>query len=69
MTTNLERRVYEHNHTKRAAKYTRSRRPVYLVWAEQTDTRSSALKKEREIKKLSKEKKEIVASTQTRIER
>ncbi len=51
-TTNLARRVKQHN-TGKGAKYTRMNRPVKLVYAEEFKNRSSAQKKECEIKKLS----------------
>ena len=60
-TTNVERRVSEHNSSKRAAKYTRSRRPVHLLYTETFTTVSAALKREHVIKKMSrKEKKKLV---------
>lgn len=40
------------------AKYTRSRRPVRIVYREEFDSLSQALKREAEVKKLSREKKE-----------
>ena len=51
-TNNLEGRVREHNEGKSGAKYTRGRRPVRLVYRERCPTRSDALKREREIKRL-----------------
>lgn len=51
----------EHNFSnKRSAKYTKSRRPVELVYIEERKTISEALKREHEIKKLSKKEKEIL---------
>lgn len=58
VTTDLERRVHQHNNTKKAAKYTRSKRPVVLVWESGLMTKSDAHKLEYYIKKLSKKKKE-----------
>ena len=56
-TTNIERRINEHNYSiKKAAKYTRSRRPVSLVHNEEYKTMSEALKREHAIKKLSRKK-------------
>ena len=46
-------RVLEHNKSKRGAKYTRSRRPVRLVYAVRLPSRSAALKREAVLKKLS----------------
>ena len=54
----LNRRVREHNESAKGAKYTRSRRPVKLVYSEKFKDRSSASKREYEIKKkMSREKK------------
>ena len=53
ITTDLERRVTEHN-AGSGARYTRARRPVVLVYREQGDDRSSALKREAAIKRLSR---------------
>lgn len=57
ITTNLERRVLEHNTSPRAAKYTRARRPVALVYSKKYRTRSTASKAEAKVKKLSREEK------------
>ena len=54
ITTNLERRISEHNDSKKGAKYTRNRRPVDLVYSEALTDRSAASKREYEIKKLSR---------------
>lgn len=51
ITTNLERRVKEHNHSSKGAKYTRARRPVSLVYSEEYLDRSKASQREYEIKK------------------
>lgn len=57
ITTDLKRRLYEHNHTTKGAKYTRTRRPVKLVWSRQSENRKTAMQEERKIKKLPKKKK------------
>ena len=54
---NLERRLKLHNEGK-AAKYTRAKGPCKLVYFEEIDSKSEALKREIAIKKLSKAKKE-----------
>ena len=55
---NVARRVDEHNmNDVLAAKYTRPRRPVMLVYQEQCDTRSAASKREYEIKQMDKKEK------------
>lgn len=52
VTTDVKRRLHEHNHTTKGAKYTRCRRPVTLVYHEKTDSRQNACKREYAIKKL-----------------
>ena len=51
IATELERRIEEHNSSDKGAKYTRVRRPVCLVYSEEYPDRSSASKREYEIKK------------------
>ncbi len=55
--TDVLRRVDEHNNSDKGAKYTRNRRPVSLVYSEESEDRSSASKREYEIKKLTRAKK------------
>ena len=62
ITTDINRRLHEHNHTKRGAKYTRSRRPVDLVGWFGFDDRSSASKEEARFKKLTRTQKDRVIS-------
>ena len=57
ITTDLKRRVDEHNNSDKGAKYTKLRRPVELVHSEASEDRSSASKREYEIKKMSRVKK------------
>lgn len=58
ITNDIERRLDEHNHNDRmAASYTRSRRPVELVYEEVQPDRSAALKREAEIKQFSRQEK------------
>ncbi|PNV84635.1 MAG: endonuclease [Sulfurimonas sp.] len=57
ITTDLDRRVEEHNGSLKGAKYTRSRRPVALVYSESCKDKSSATVRELEIKKLPRVKK------------
>ena len=56
-TTDVERRVEEHN-AGEGAKYTRGRTPVEVVHVEEYATRSEAMSREAEIKKMSREEKE-----------
>ncbi len=59
ITCDLERRLDEHNNNNRlASAYTRSRRPVKLVYQERHRDRSSASKREAEIKNMDKTVKE-----------
>ncbi len=57
-TTDVERRIAEHNSDKKGAKYTRRRQPVQLVYVEELENVSTALKREIQIKKLSRKSKE-----------
>ncbi len=63
ITSELDRRVQEHNTSPKGAKYTRSRRPVELVYHEECMDKSSALKREKEIKKLTRAKKNTLVSS------
>lgn len=60
-TNDLENRVSMHNKGL-GAKYTKGRGPCKLVYFEIFETKSEALKRERAIKKLSKEQKELIIS-------
>jgi putative endonuclease len=53
----LDKRLKEHNESDKGAKYTRVRRPVKLVYAEEAKDRSEASKREYAIKKLNRDKK------------
>lgn len=57
ITTDIERRLEEHREGK-GSKYVRSHLPCELVYQEEHDDRSSALKREAEVKSMRKEKKE-----------
>ena len=57
ITTNLDRRINEHNDSKLGAKYTKVRRPVKLVYSNQFINRSEASREEARIKKLSRQQK------------
>ena len=57
VTTDINRRVDEHNYSKKGAKYTRSRRPVRLVYFEEFKDKSSAFKAESKFKKLTRKNK------------
>jgi putative endonuclease len=59
ITTDVERRIREHNHGgNQAAAYTRSRRPVTLVYQENCSGRPGAARREAAIRKLGRKEKE-----------
>jgi putative endonuclease len=65
--TDVKKRILEHNDEGSSptaksvgAKYTRSRRPVKLVYSEECDSRSAALSREYAIKQLSREQKQVL---------
>lgn len=53
---NLQKRLAQHNAGK-ASKYTRSRLPAKVVYCENAKNKSSAMRREIEIKKLAKKEK------------
>jgi len=57
ITTDLKRRIAEHNSSKLGARYTYSRRPVKIVYYKKFKNRSTASKEEARIKKLKRIKK------------
>ncbi len=60
-TNNLVKRIKEHNFDKhKSAKYTKIRRPVKLVYSEEYPTLQLAMKREFEVKKWPKVKKEAL---------
>ncbi len=64
ITTDLERRLSEHNNSnKLGAKYTRARRPVHLAYAENAVNRQSACTREYQLKQLKKSDKEQLVLT------
>ena len=55
ITIELKRRLKEHNSSdKKGARYTRTRRPVKLVYYEKADSRGEAMKREKAIKRMEK---------------
>jgi len=60
ITTDLARRLNEHNASKRGAKYTKTRRPTNLVYYELYQSRSNAQKAEHKFKKLTRQQKEKI---------
>jgi putative endonuclease len=62
-TNDLPRRITEHNHSPRGAHYTKIRRPVFLLYAEEFGTLREARRREAEIKGWRRDRKlELVRS-------
>ncbi|MEW8014593.1 MAG: GIY-YIG nuclease family protein [Candidatus Sedimenticola endophacoides] len=51
----LQRRLHEHNHGARGARYTRSRRPVCLAYSERFESHGEALRREHQVKRMRRE--------------
>ena len=64
-TKDLHRRTKQHESGK-GARYTRSHKPQELVYIEVFDTRGKAMKREKEIKKLSHQQKLDLANSHFR---
>ena len=65
ITTDPDRRLQEHNHcNKKGARYTRARRPVSLVYRERVADRPAALKREYQIKQLTRKQKDRLLAQQ-----
>lgn len=54
ITTDLKRRIEEHNSSKLGAKYTKARRPVRLIFSKRFKNRSKASIYEAHVKKMSR---------------
>ena len=60
-TSNLQKRIGEHNfNSTKSAKYLRAKRPVKLVYFEKFQTLPEAMKREWQVKKWTKAKKEAL---------
>jgi putative endonuclease len=67
VTNNLEKRLKEHNSEgARGAKYVRARRPASIEYHENYSDKSSAMKREYEVKQWTKERKESLVSNAKR---
>jgi putative endonuclease len=64
ITTDVERRFEEHLNCQKGAKYFNGRTPVRIVYREDGHTRSSASRREMEIKKLSRQEKQNLVTSQ-----
>ncbi|MCL1989354.1 MAG: GIY-YIG nuclease family protein [Defluviitaleaceae bacterium] len=62
-TTDIVRRLREHNTSSKGAKYTRGRRPVKLVYYTTFTTKSAALKHEHVLRKQPRKEKERLTQT------
>ena len=63
-TIDLDKRIKTHNEGK-GSKYTMRRRPVKLIYSEEFEDKSSALKREIAIKSFSRKEKENLVSSQS----
>jgi len=54
----VQKRLHEHNHSDSGAKYTHARRPVKLIYEEQHNSKYTALRREMEVKKMTRKQKE-----------
>jgi len=61
----LEKRLAEHNSSDKGAKYTRGRRPVQLVYAEEVASRAKATQREGRIKRMSRTEKMVLIQNGT----
>ncbi len=59
-TSDLVRRIGEHNHGKRGAKYLRGKTPVELVYAKEYRNYRNAVKAEWDMKKRTRREKEAI---------
>ena len=66
ITTDVQKRLTAHNCGK-GAKYTRSRRPVELVYQETCKDHSEALRREIQVKALNREEKEKIIEAGPRL--
>lgn len=58
VTTDIDRRLIEHNSLDKWAKYTKMRRPVQIIYTREFTSRSQACKEEYRIKQLTRKQKE-----------
>lgn len=65
ITTDVKRRVKEHNTSDKGAKYTKARRPVTLKYKEEFENRSQAQKREYELKQLTRSEKFRILNTKS----
>ena len=63
MTRDLKRRVRDHVSGKHHRAYTYSRRPVRLVWHEEVESKEAAEAREKQVKAMSRPRKEKLITT------
>jgi putative endonuclease len=69
VTTDPARRLREHNHGGRGARYTRVRRPVVLAYVETSASRQEACRREYRLRRLSHiEKQRLCITTEPSLE-
>ena len=56
-TRDINERISQHNKGKQGARYTRTRRPVKLSYVEVVNSQREAIFRERDLKKLTRDKK------------
>ena len=66
VTTDVQRRLNEHNTSPKGAKYTKTRRPTELVYWISFEDRSKAQKAEYRFKKLTRRQKEEIINENRR---
>jgi putative endonuclease len=64
-TKDLEERTKQHQNGK-GARYTKAHKPQKLAYFEEYDSRGIAMRREREIKKLSHQQKQVLIDSKTR---
>ena len=64
-TKDLEERTKQHQNGK-GARYTKAHKPQKLAYFEEYDSRGVAMRREREIKKLSHQQKQVLVDSKTR---
>jgi len=62
-TSNLTQRIDQHNSASSGAKYTRKRRPVKLSYYEILHSQGDAMRRERELKKLTRNQKLVLINS------
>ncbi|MFA7717296.1 MAG: GIY-YIG nuclease family protein [Candidatus Absconditabacterales bacterium] len=66
ITNDTEKRLHDHNNSTCGARYTKSRRPVKLIWKKRMKDRVAAMKMEYKVKRLSRARKEELVEGRNR---